>query len=106
MVELRKNKNPDRKQKSASRSNQEQGMDKATNRQKRVGGQLISVGVETGEDAGRKPLIKKGVILTRKKVYRPVNDALPISVVHRPSHHKRERYLPGRLQRSTQMITM
>ena len=57
--------------KSASRSNQEQETDKATNRQKRVEGQLISVGVETGEDAGRKPPIKKGVILTRKKVYRP-----------------------------------
>ena len=61
---LAENENP------ASRSNQEQGVDKYIKIQKVVEGHPISVGVDAGVEACGKHPIEKGVIRTGKKVYR------------------------------------
>ena len=62
---LAENKNP------ASRSNQEQGMDKSIKRQKLFESQTIAVGVDAVSEVCGKNPTEQGVIRTGKKVYRP-----------------------------------
>ena len=71
MVDLRKT-TPDWKKNPASRSNQEQGMDKSIKRLKVVESKPIAIGVEARSDACVKNPIEKGVICAGKKVYRPI----------------------------------
>ena len=58
-------------EKTDSRSNQEQGMDKSTERRKGVKRQPIVMGVDSGAEACKKNSTETGVMRTGKKVYRP-----------------------------------
>ena len=76
---LAENKNP------ASRSNQEQGMDKYIKRQKGAECQPISVGVVAGVEVCGKLPIEKGVIRTGKKVYKP-----PLTSTYKETEHSED----------------